>query len=46
MKRKFLSTFLALCMVLTLVPVTAQAAESVTLTDVSGHWAERSITRW
>ena len=46
MKRKFLSTFLALCMVLTLVPVTAQAAESVTLTDVSGHWAERSIARW
>ena len=46
MKRKFLSTFLALCMVLTLVPVTAQAEESVTLTDVSGHWAERSITRW
>ena len=46
MKRKFLSTFLALCMVLTLVPATAQAAESVTLTDVSGHWAERSITRW
>ena len=46
MKRKFLSTLLALCMVLTLVPVTAQAAESVTLTDVSGHWAERSIARW
>ena len=45
MKRKFLSTFLALVMVLTLMPA-EQAAESVTLTDVSGHWAERSITRW
>lgn len=45
MKKRLGAIILSLCMVLSLVPVTALAAEP-TYSDTKGHWAENSIERW
>ncbi len=44
MKKKLLAMLLSLCMVISLLPVTAFAANSYT--DIDGHWAEEDIERW
>lgn len=44
MKKRILSLLLCLCMVCSLLPGTALAAEQYD--DVGGHWAESSIKRW
>ena len=45
MKRRLLSISLALCMVISLLPISAQAAQG-TYSDTAGHWAESAIERW
>ncbi len=46
MRRKVLSLVLALCMVLSLMPMTAFAAPGSTFDDVSDHWGKDAIERW
>lgn len=52
MKRNALAIVLTLAMVMTFVPTMAFAAETdtaapkTTMTDVTGHWAEKAITKW
>lgn len=53
MKRKLISIFLSLCMVVGLAPLSALAAEPKTdevsqsdVTDVTGHWAEEALETW
>ena len=43
MKRKILSTIVALLLVVALLPMSVLAAS---YTDTDGHWAEKSIDRW
>ena len=43
MKRKILSTIVALLLVVALLPMSILAAS---YTDTDGHWAEKSIDRW
>ncbi len=43
MKRKLSAILVALCLVVTLLPVSAAAAA---YTDTEGHWAASSIDRW
>ncbi len=43
MKKRVLSAFLALCLVLTLAPLSAFAAS---FDDTQGHWGKASIDRW
>lgn len=42
MKKKLLSVLLVVCMVLTLVPMTALAD----FADTEGHWGKNAIDRW
>ena len=43
MKRRVLSTIIALLLVAALLPMSVLAAS---YTDTDGHWAESSIERW
>ena len=43
MKRKLSAILVALCLIVTLLPVSATAAAYA---DTEGHWAESSIDRW
>ena len=42
MKKRITSGILALCMLISLFPVTALA----TYSDIDGHWGEEAIERW
>lgn len=44
--KRFISIVMAAMMIISIIPLTAFAADETTASDLSGHWAENVITEW